>query len=113
MAAIELTAKEIYSRVLQAVPGVSENYVLNLLNQGLVEIGQFQSNTENAKTHLIDNKLWYDINDDQYITINKIFRCSVKNSDGEYIMIPRLTPGQIKQFYDETSVSDIFVWTEV
>ena len=113
MAAIELSAKEIYSRVLQAVPGVSENYVLNLLNQGLVEIGQFQSNIENAKTHLIDNKLWYDINDDQAITVNKIFRCSIKNSDGEYIMIPRLTPGQIKQFYNETSISDKFVWSVV
>ena len=55
MAAIELSAKEIYSRVLQAVPGVSENYVLNLLNQGLVEIGQFQSNIENAK--IIKDKL--------------------------------------------------------
>ena len=113
MAAIELSAKEIYSRVLQAVPGVSENYVLNLLNQGLVEIGQFQSNIENAKTNLIDNKLWYDVNDDQNITVNKIFRCSIKNSDGEYIMIPRLTPGQIKQFYNETSVSSVFGWTEV
>ena len=28
MAAIEFSAKEIYSRVIQAVPGVSENYVL-------------------------------------------------------------------------------------
>ena len=33
MAAIEFTAKEIYSRVLQAVPGISENYVLNLINE--------------------------------------------------------------------------------
>ena len=33
MAAIEFNGKEIYSRVLQAVPGLSENYVLNLINQ--------------------------------------------------------------------------------
>ena len=33
MAAIEFTGKEIHSRVLQAVPGVSENYVLNLINE--------------------------------------------------------------------------------
>ena len=32
MAAIEFTAKEIYSRVKQAVPNVSENYVISLIN---------------------------------------------------------------------------------
>ena len=115
MAAIELTAKEIYSRVLQAVPGVSENYVLNLLNQGLVEIGQFQSNIENAKTDLKHNQLWYALDDDESVTINKVFRCVIKNSDSEYIMIPRLTPGQIKQFYNEASADTKTntAWTEV
>ena len=115
MAAIELSAKEIYSRVLQAVPGVSENYVLNLLNQGLVEIGQFQSNIENAKTDLKHNQLWYALDDDESVTINKVFRCVIKNSDSEYIMIPRLTPGQIKQFYNEASADTKTntAWTEV
>jgi|TARA_R110002020_G_C16187587_1_gene765280 hypothetical protein len=113
MAAIELTGKEIYSRVLQAVPGVSQNYVLNLINEALVDMGMHQQKMENAKTTLLDNKLWYDLDDNQNITINKVFRCSIKNSDGEYIDIPRLTPGKIKRFYNETSVSDKFVWTEV
>ena len=115
MAAIELSAKEIYSRVLQAVPGVSENYVLNLLNQGLVEIGQFQSNIENAKTDLKHNQLWYALDDDESVTINKVFRCVIKNSHSEYIMIPRLTPGQIKQFYNEASADTKTntAWTEV
>jgi len=115
MAAIELTAKEIYSRVLQAVPGVSENYVLNLLNQGLVEIGQYKSNIENAKTDLKHNQLWYALDDDESVTINKVFRCVIKNSDSEYIMIPRLTTGQIKQFYNEASADTKTntAWTEV
>ena len=39
MAAIEFSGKEIYSRVLQAVPGVSENYVINLINEALVDMG--------------------------------------------------------------------------
>ena len=38
MAAIEFTVKEIVSRVRQAVPSVSENYVINLINEGLIEI---------------------------------------------------------------------------
>ena len=113
MAAIEFTAKEIYSRVLQAVPGVSENYVLNLINEALIDMGMHQQKMENAKTNLLDNKLWYDLDDNQNITINKVFRCSIKNSNGEYIDIPRLTPARIKQFYSETSVSGVFGWTEV
>ena len=41
MAAIEFSGKEIYSRVQQAVPEVSENYVLNLINEALVDLGQY------------------------------------------------------------------------
>ena len=69
MAAIELTGKEIYSRVLQAVPGVSQNYVLNLINEALIDMGMHQQKMENAKTTLLDNKLWYDLDDNQNITI--------------------------------------------
>jgi hypothetical protein len=113
MAAIEFTGKEIYSRVLQAVPGASENYVINLINEALIDMGMHQQKVENAKTNLIDNKLWYDLDDDKSITVNKIHSCYIKNSDGEYIIIPRLTPGRIKQFYNETSISGVFGWTEV
>jgi len=113
MAAIEFNGKEIYSRVLQAVPGVSENYVLNLINEALIDMGMHQQKMENAKTDLLDNKLWYDLDDNQSITVNKVFRCSIKNASGEYIDIPRLTQGRIKQFYSETSVSDVFVWSEI
>ena len=41
MAAIEFTGKEIYSRVLQAVPGASENYVINLINEALIGVVRF------------------------------------------------------------------------
>ena len=41
MAAIEFTGKEIHSRVLQAVPGVSENYVLNLINEAMIDMVSF------------------------------------------------------------------------
>tara|TARA_R110001606_G_scaffold385253_2_gene548708 strand:+ start:2212 stop:2553 length:342 start_codon:yes stop_codon:yes gene_type:complete len=113
MAAIEFNAKEIYSRVLQAVPGVSENYVINLINEALIDMGRYPNQIENAKTDLLDNKLWYDLDDNQSVTVNKIFRCSIKNTSGEYIDIPRLSQGRIKQFYSETSVSDVFAWSEV
>jgi len=113
MAAIEFTAKEIYSRDLQAIPGVSENYVLNLINEALIDMGKYSIKVENAKTHLRHNQLWYAIDDDEGITVNKVFRCTILNSDDEYIKIPRLSGGELKQFYNESSTAGNTSWTEV
>ena len=123
MAAIEFTGKEIFSRVRQAVPGVSENYVLNLINEALIDMGRYTTKIEHAKTDLRHNQLWYNLDDNRGITINKVFRCAIKNSDGEYIQIPRLSPGRLKQFYNEESISESVtissttysfpVWSEV
>jgi len=96
MAAIEFSAKEIYSRVLQAVPGVSENYVINLINEALVDMGKYSVQIEWAKTNLVHNQLWYGLDDNRDITVNKVFKCSILNSDGEYIRIPRLVNQDIK-----------------
>jgi len=113
MAAIEFTAKEIYSRVLQAVPGISENYVLNLINEALVDMGRYTNQIENAKTNLVHDQLWYALDDDESITVNKVFRCTILNSSGEYIKIPRLSNGEIKQFYNESSTAANTNWTEI
>tara|TARA_R100000655_G_scaffold108607_1_gene160933 strand:+ start:1212 stop:1553 length:342 start_codon:yes stop_codon:yes gene_type:complete len=113
MAAIEFTGKEIYSRVLQAVPNVSENYVINLINEALVDMGRYTNQIENAKTNLVHNQLWYALDDDESVTINKVFRCTILNSEGEYIKIPRLSNGEIKQFYNESSTAANTNWTEI
>lgn len=96
MAAIEFNGKEIYSRVQQAVPDVSENYVLNLINEALIDLGQYNLKTEYAKTNLVDGQMWYGLDDDRAITVNKVFRCSILNSDSEYIKIPRLVNQEVK-----------------
>ena len=49
MAAIEFSAREILSRVRQAVPEARENYVLNLINEALVDMGKYSLQVENAK----------------------------------------------------------------
>ena len=109
MAAIEFNGKEIYSRVLQAVPGLSENYVLNLINQGLIEIGQHSQKIEHAKADLVDTQLWYTLDDDRAVTINKVFRCAIKNDEGDYVIIPRLLPGNLKAFdVESTSIATTF-----
>jgi len=101
MAAIEFNGKKIYSRVLQAVPDISENYVKNLINEALIDLGQYNQKTEYAKADLAHNQLWYGLADDRSVTINKVFRCSIKNSDGEFIKIPRLSNQDIKVTHTE------------
>lgn len=94
--AIEFNGKEIYSRVQQAVPDVSENYVLNLINEALIDLGQYNLKTEYAKTNLVNGQMWYGLDDDRAVSINKVFRCSILNSDSEYIQIPRLLNQEVK-----------------
>ena len=96
MAAIEFNGKEIHSRVQQAVPEVSENYVLSLINEALIDLGQYSLKTEYAKTNLVNGQMWYGLDDDRDITVNKDYRCSIINSDSEYIKIPRLTKQETK-----------------
>lgn len=94
--AIKITGKKIYSRVLQAVPDVTETYVKNLINEALVDLGQYNTKTEYAKTNLTNKQQWYGLQDDRSITVNKVFRCSILNTDGEYIKIPRLLNQDVK-----------------
>ena len=109
MAAIEFTGKEIYSRVLQAVPGASENYVINLINEALIDMGQHSQKIEHAKADLVDTQMWYTLDDDRAITINKIFKCAIRTDEGDYVIIPRLTPGRLKTFdVERTSVATTF-----
>jgi hypothetical protein len=96
MAAIEFTGREIYSRVKQAVPDVTENYVVNLINEALIDLGQYNLKTEYAKTNLVNGQMWYGLDDDRDVTINKVYRCSILNSSGEYIKIPRLVNQETK-----------------
>ena len=96
MAAIEFTGKEIYSRVQQAVPDVTENYVVSLINEALIDLGQYNLKTEYAKTNLVNGQMWYGLDDDRDVTVNKVYRCSILNSDGEYIQVPRLVNQETK-----------------
>ena len=48
MAVISLTVKKIISRVRQAFPDAPETYIINLINESLVEMGKY--NTKQKKT---------------------------------------------------------------
>jgi len=96
VAAIEFNGKKIYSRVLQAVPEVSENYVKSLINEALIDLGQYDLKTEYAKANLNNGQMWYGLADDRAVTINKVYRCSILTDEGEYVRIPRLLQADIK-----------------
>ena len=49
-------------------------------------MGRYTNQIEN-KTNLVHDQLWYALDDDESITVNKVFRCTILNSSGEYIKI--------------------------
>ena len=95
MAVHSLTVKTIISRVRQAFPEAPENYIMNLINEALVDLGQYDLKTEYAKADLNNGQMWYGLADDRAVTINKVYRCSILTDEGEYIRIPRLLQQEI------------------
>ena len=49
MAVHKLTVKQILSRVMQTFPDAPETYVINLINEALVELGKYNTKIEYAK----------------------------------------------------------------
>ena len=96
MAVHNITVKQILSRVRQVFPNVPENYVMNLINDALVEVGMYNSKVSHAKISTVADQMWYDLGDaskdssDNVLEVNKIFRVYFMDNDGDYILIPRL-----------------------
>ena len=64
MAVHTITAKQVLSRVRQVFPDAGETYVLNIINDALVESGMNHTKIEYAKTDLVEDQMWYTVNDD-------------------------------------------------
>tara|TARA_R100001082_G_scaffold111048_1_gene93052 strand:- start:975 stop:1283 length:309 start_codon:yes stop_codon:yes gene_type:complete len=96
MAVHSLTVKKIISRVRQVFPNVPENYIMNLINEALVELGNYSTKVEYAKTNSVADQQWYTLSDSNSgVEINKVFRVDFMDSSGEYVKIPRLLNGEI------------------
>ena len=96
MAVHSLTVKKIISRVRQAFPTAPENYIMNLVNEALVELGNYNTNVEYAKTNSVADQQWYTLSDaNSGVEINKVFRVDFMDSSGEYVKIPRLLDNEI------------------
>ena len=96
MAVISLTVKKIISRVRQAFPDAPETYILNLVNEALVEMGKYNTKVEYAKLSTVANQQWYTLSDSNAgVEINKVYRVDFMDSDGTYVKIPRLLDNEI------------------
>tara|TARA_B100001939_G_scaffold280650_1_gene249372 strand:- start:3812 stop:4120 length:309 start_codon:yes stop_codon:yes gene_type:complete len=98
MAVHTITAKQVLSRVRQVFPDAGETYVINIINDALVEAGMYNTKVAYAKTDIIKDQMWYTLNDDYSgQKINKVYRLDIKDSSGDYIKIPRLLDGETQR----------------
>jgi len=96
MAVRRLTVKNIISRVRQTFPQASETYLINLINDALLDAGMYRTKVEYAKATTVADQMWYDLSDTgSSIDINKVFRVDFMDSAGDYIKIPRLIDNEI------------------
>tara|TARA_R100000789_G_scaffold82365_1_gene77788 strand:+ start:146 stop:523 length:378 start_codon:yes stop_codon:yes gene_type:complete len=112
MATRSITVKQILSRVRQVFPNVPENYVINLINDALVEVGMYNSKTEYAKITTVADQMWYDLSDlakdssGNKLDLNKVFRIDFMDNEGDYIRIPRLLDKNVTMSDLDESILD-------
>ena len=110
MAVHKISVKQLVSRGRQVFPKASENYILNLINEALVEIGMYSTKPVQAKMSTVADQMWYKIGDEakdssgNKLEANKVFRVDLMDDSGDYIQIPRLIDKNIL-LMDATSES--------
>tara|TARA_R100000234_G_scaffold67451_1_gene41166 strand:+ start:1057 stop:1413 length:357 start_codon:yes stop_codon:yes gene_type:complete len=96
MAVHSITVKELISRVRQVFPDAPETYIINLINDALVEIGIYKTKLVHAKINTTADKMYYDLRDGAQdssgnsLEVNKVLRVYLMDSEGDYILVPRL-----------------------
>ena len=96
MAVNRLNVKKIISRVRQVFPDAPETYIINLINECLVDLGKYSTKVEYAKTTTVADQQWYTLSDSNAgVEINKVFRVDFMDASGDYVKIPRLINNEI------------------
>ena len=96
MAVHSISVKELISRVRQVFPSAPETYIMNLINDALVEIGTYKVKVSHAKITTTADKMYYNLADgaqdssNNKLEVNQVLRVYLMDSDGDYIKIPRL-----------------------
>ena len=83
-----MTVKNIFSQLEKIFGRNSEAYIIQILNDGLIDIAnKKQVYTVSALTDLEKKKRWYDLP----ATVLSIERVEILDTNSRYIMIPKLT----------------------
>ena len=96
MAVHSISVKELISRVRLVFPDAPEAYIMNLINDALVEIGMFKTKVVHAKISTTANKMYYNLADgaqdssNNKLEANHVLRVYLMDNEGDYIQIPRL-----------------------
>mgnify|MGYP003641301311 FL=1 len=102
MAVHSISVKELISRVRLVFPDAPEAYIINLINDALVEIGMFKTKVVHAKLNTVKDQMYYDLSDgsldgtaglssgDKALEVNQVLRVYLMDNEGDYIQIPRL-----------------------
>ena len=98
MAVHSMTVAQILSRVRQAIPDAKETYVMNLVNDALVEAGMWNTKMDTQLIDAVEDQRWYAIGDDTTYDLNKVTRVDFIDSNGDYIQIPRLLNNEVQVF---------------
>ena len=97
MAVHSLTVKKIISIVRQVFPDDPETYIMQLINEALVESGKYNTKIEYAKLTTVADQQWYTLSDaNSGIEVNKVYRVDFMDSSGDYVKIPRLLNSEIQ-----------------
>ena len=97
-----LTIKSVISQLEQMFGRQPENYMLTLVNEGLMDIAVTkQENVVSSKTNLEKKKRWYELPSN---TID-IVKIEILDTNDRYVMIPRLADSH-KILRDDTDESE-------
>ena len=97
-----LTIKSVISQLENIFGRQPENYMLTLVNEGLMDIAVTkQENVVSAKTNLEKKKRWYELPSN---TID-IVKIEILDTNDRYVMIPRLADSH-KILRDDTDESE-------
>ena len=97
-----LTIKSVISQLEKMFGRQPENYMLTLVNEGLMDIAVTkQENVISAKTNLEKKKRWYELPSN---TID-IVKIEILDTNDRYVMIPRLADSH-RILRDDTDESE-------
>ena len=83
-----LTVQNIIDAVDESVGAKSDSYMLRLINDALLDIGEKKQHyTNEVTTDLKKKQRWYTLSDDMI----DILRVEVLDTNDRYVMIPKLT----------------------